>query len=509
MNIGDWTTKRAMLQPDSTIIISDDGRAYTYEEFNRRVNRVANALPGIGVTRGERIAVLFPNNPEFLEVLFATAKTGAIMVPLNYRLSPSELAYILDDCGAKALAYTPEFSEQVQVLKNVVEGVEKYVSVGAGEVEGSIDYEEWISGSLESEPTTEAEVTMDDSHFLMYTAGTTGTPKGAIITHNNTHWNAINALLAYMLSKKETNLVAAPLYHIAGLSAGATPTIFSGGRVILCRFFDPDKVLEMIENHRVTTMFGIPSMFRMMSISERFDKTDFSSVRFLIAGGAPCPVPLIEKYLSKGVTFDQGYGLTETAPGVTALPEEDALRKRGSAGKPLFYVDVEIVDDDQMVVPPGEVGEIQIKGPNVFKGYWNMPEETEEALKFGWLHTGDIGYFDSEGYLYVTDRKKDMIISGGENIYPAEVENVIRTHPKIADVGVVGMPDEKWGEVPLAVLIRKTGEDLDEDELTEYCQERLAHYKTPRKFIFVDDLPRTSTGKIIKKDLRSKYVQGV
>lgn len=505
MNIGEWTTKRAMLQPDSTVIISDDGRTFTYGEFNSRVNSAANAMPGMGVSRGDRIAVLLPNVPEFLELWFATAKTGAIMVPLNYRLAPPEIEYILEDCGATALAYAPDFAEQVEEIRSRAKDVNTYLCVGGEGQEDDLVYDDWVSKALETEPATDPKPTLDDPHFIMYTSGTTGHPKGAILTHGNTHWNAINGVLAYQLSQNETNLVATPLYHIAGLSAGATPTIFSGGRVILMKYFNPDEALRMIESHKVTSMFGIPSMFQMMADCEHFDTTDFTSVRFLIVGGAPCPVPLIERYLSKGVAFNQGYGLTETAPGVTALPVEDALRKRGSAGKPLFYVDVDIVDDADMQVDRGELGEIVIQGSNVFQGYWNKPRETEEALKYGWFHTGDVGYFDSEGYLYVTDRKGDMIISGGENIYPVEVENVIRSNPKVADVGVVGLPDPAWGESPLAVVVLKSGERATTEELIEYCRDKLARFKTPKKVVFADDLPRNSTGKVLKKELREKY----
>lgn len=507
MNIGDWLTKRAMLSPDAASVISDDGRTYTYGEFDKRVNRLASALPGVGVNHGDRIAVLFPNNPEFLEILFGAAKIGAIMVPLNYRLTPPELAYIVNDCGATALAYTPDFVEQAGALKSMVKDVKTFIRVGEETEEDEIDYGRWVSQYPDTRPGVRKEVSPDDPHFIMYTSGTTGRPKGAILTHANTSWNAINAVLAYGLSQKDTNLISTPLYHIGGLSAGATPTIFSGGKVILNRFFQPDRTLRMIESHRVTIMFGIPTMFHMMAGSELFDDIDFSSVRFLIAGGAPCPVPLIEKYLAKGVTFNQGYGLTEAAPGVTALDDEDSLRKRGSAGKPLFFVDVDIVDDDNMEVPTGEIGEIVIKGPNVFKGYWNMPEETEQVIRYGWLHSGDLGYLDNEGYLYVKDRKKDMLISGGENVYPVEVENVLLAHPKVEEVAVIGMPDEKWGEAPLAIVVTKAAETLSEDELIEFCRDKLARFKTPRKVVFRESLPRNPTGKVLKRKLRAQFTE--
>jgi fatty-acyl-CoA synthase len=329
-----------------------------------------------------------------------------------------------------------------------------------------------------------------------------------VLTHGNTQWNGVNAILTYSLSKEDINLVAAPLFHIGGLSAAATPIIYSGGTVVLTRFFVPDQVIDAIAKHRVTTMFGIPVMFLLMSMSEKFEGGDFSSIRVMIAGGAPCPVPLIEKYQEKGVLFSQGYGLTETAPAVSALPEDDVHRKRGSAGKQLFHVDIRIFDEDDNELPAGEMGEIVIKGPNVFKEYWNMPEETAAALRNGWFHTGDMGRFDEEDYLWIVDRKKDMIISGGENIYPAEVEDCIHAHPKVADVGVVGMPDQKWGEAPLALVVVMPGEEVSEEEIIAFTRERLASFKRPKKVIFVEELPRTPTGKILKKDLRAKYVEG-
>jgi fatty-acyl-CoA synthase len=506
MNVGQWVSKYAELQPDATMLVCDDGRSYTYEEFNGRVNRLANALPGAGIGRTDRVAALFPNNPEFLELLFATGKLGVIMVPLNFRLAPPELAFILNDCSAKVLLYTPEFAFQAGELKKLDTCIERFICVGEGGVEGDAEYEGWLAGYPDTEPEVEEEVTLEDPHFIMYTSGTTGRPKGAILTHGNTQWNAINGVLLYMLSEKETNLVAAPLFHIGGLSAGATPTIYGGGKVVLSRFFVPDQVLETIEREKVSTMFGIPVMFLMMSMSERFESTDFSSMRFFIAGGAPCPVPLIERYLEKGVTFNQGYGLTETAPAVSALPEEDALRKRGSAGKPVFHTDVKIFDEEDNEVARGDMGEIVVRGPNVFKGYWNMPEETEKTLKGGWFHTGDMGRFDEEGYLYIVDRKKDMIISGGENIYPAEVEDVLHGHPGVADVGVIGMRDPKWGECPLAMVVKAEGMEVTETEVIEFCGGRLARYKVPKQVIFVPELPRTPTGKILKKELRSEYL---
>lgn len=507
MNVGEWTTIRARLKPKHDFVICDDGRTFNNVEFNERVNRLANALPSLGVRRGDRVAALFPNISEFLELLYAAGKLGVIMVPLNFRLAVPELAYILDDCGARVLIYSSDFAFQAAELKNLSSGVEHYIAVGPGN-EGDADYEEWVSSFPATEPEVAEEVTLDDPLFIMYTSGTTGRPKGAVLTHGNTQWNSIHGILLYEICDKDINLVCAPLFHIGGLSAAATPTIYSGGSCVLTRFFNPDQVLDYVEQYRITTMFGIPIMFLLMSMSPKFETADLSSIRGMIAGGAPCPVPLIEKYQEKGVQFAQGYGLTETAPAVSALGEEDALSKRGSAGLPCFHVEIKIFDIDDNELPQGEMGEIVVRGPNVFTGYWNMPEETEQALRHGWFHTGDMGRIDEEGYLYILDRKKDMIISGGENIYPAEVEDCIHAHPKVADVGVIGMHDTKWGEAPLALVVTAPGEELTEEEVIEFCQGKLARYKTPKKVIFVEELPRTPTGKILKKDLRAQYVEG-
>lgn len=273
------------------------------------------------------------------------------------------------------------------------------------------------------------------------------------------------------------------------------------------RFFDPAQALKLIEENQVNTIFGIPVMFLMMSQMPEFQDTDFSSVKFFLVGGSPCPKAIIESFQEKGVVFNQGYGMTETATGVTALGSEDSLRKLGSCGKPLFHTDIRLVDPVGNDVAQGEKGEVLIKSPTVIKEYWRRPEESASTIIDGWLHSGDIGYMDEEGYLYLVDRSKDMYISGGENVYPAEVEDILMSHDAVADAGVIGIPDEKWVEVGLAVLVKAPEADVTEEEIIEYCKGKLAGYKRPRKVIFIDQLPRTLTGKILKKDLRSTYIK--
>lgn len=297
----------------------------------------------------------------------------------------------------------------------------------------------------------------------------------------------------------------ARLFHIGGLAVSAFPILYVGGVLTIQRFFNPVETLQIIERDGVTLMFGIPVMFLLMTQVPEFDTTDYASVRFFIAGGAPCPRPLIETWQKHGINFNQGYGMTETATAITALRTEDALRKLGSCGKPVFHTDIRIVDTEGSDLPRGEMGEVWVKGPNVIREYWRLPEATAESITDGWLHTGDMGYIDDEGYLFLVDRRKDMYISGGENVYPAEVEDVLMGFGKVADVGVIGVSDEKWGEVGLAVVVPTPGVEVSEEEVIEFCRGKLAKYKIPKRVAFVEALPRTATGKILKKELKAQF----
>jgi len=341
----------------------------------------------------------------------------------------------------------------------------------------------------------------------MYTSGTTGRPKGAVVLQHNIQWNCINSVGVYSMSSADVQIVCAPMFHVGGLGVSAIPSLYLGCKMVIQRFFDPSGIFRLIEQEKATIMFGIPVMFLFMTQVPEFETADISSLRFFLAGGSPCPRPLIETYMKRGVTFSQGYGMTETAPAITVLRTGDALRKLGSCGKPVFHLDIRIVDMEGNTLPRGETGEVLVKGPNVIREYWRRPEATAESIVDGWLHTGDMGYFDEEGYLYLIDRKKDMYISGGENVYPAEIEDAIMGLDKVGDVGVIGIPDEKWGEVGMAVVVPKPGEEIDEKDVVEFCKGRLAKYKVPKKVVFAEDLPRTATGKILKKELKAKYIR--
>jgi fatty-acyl-CoA synthase len=466
---------------------------------------VANFLRNIGVCKGDRVAVLLMNCLEFMEIYFAANKIGAIFSPMNFRLTVSELSYILADAVPSVLFYGCEFQEASDQLKDRLK-INNYVVVGLSkqETDGKDRFYETI---LEEYPDTEPRVSvnLEDPHLLMYTSGTTGNPKGAVITHSNTLWNSLNGQLAYPLSSDDITLVVAPLFHMGALNIFTTPTIHRGGTIYIEKKFDAEDILKVIENEQITTMFGAPTMFQMMMHAGNFDKSDLSSLKFLFVGGAPCPLAIIEAYNRKGVKVGQGYGLTETSPFVCLLPIEDSVRKIGSVGPPVLHVEVKIIDEHGNELGLNQVGEIITKGPHVFKEYWNLLDQTREAIVDGWFHTGDLGKMDEEGYYYLVDRKKDMIISGGENIYPAEVEKVLYQHPDVLDVAIIGIPDTKWGECPLAVIVAEQGADVTVEEIINYCQRNLASYKLPKAVVFVTELPRTPTGKVRKNILRQEY----
>jgi fatty-acyl-CoA synthase len=498
--IGSWIRKWAEVKPEHTAWISE-GRSYSYFEANSRINRVASVLSREGVAKGDRVAVLLYNGSEFLEVFFACAKIGAIFVPINFRLTPSEAAYILENCAARILFCDLGLSPPVAEMAAAVPGL-RSVTVGESSSGDDNSYESLVAGGADVEP--EDGVTLDDYQLIMYTSGTTGRPKGALISHGNTYFNSVNGHLAYPILSTDVTYVVAPLFHIGALNIFTTPTIQAGGTVVLERSFDPATTLDAIESRRVTTMFGPPTMFQMMLEAPNWTTADLSSLRFLFAGGAPCPLELIRTYNARGIALAQGFGLTETSPFVTLLPIEDAIRKVGSLGIPVFHSDVCVVDESDNRLGRNELGELLTRGPHVFQAYWNNLDATREAITDGWFRTGDIGYQDEEGYYYLVDRKKDMIISGGENIYPVELERVLETHPAVGEVVVIGVPDAKWGEVPRAVVVRRTDMAVDEDELVEFLRTRVAPYKLPKSVVFVDSLPRSATGKVRKADLRKQ-----
>lgn len=505
MNIGEWTTKWAELEPDQPCIVSSE-TSLTKKEFNNRINKLSHALLAMGIRKGDRVAVLMGNSNVFLEILFAGAKIGAIVVPLNYRLAVHELTYIINNAMPSLLFYSPGFQSTVEKARESISGVRLMVNE-LGNQGDDVSYEEWIASHADVEPATQSLVDLEDPLFIMYTSGTTGKPKGAVNTHGNVQWSAVNYRQMYQVDTNDVFACCAPFFHTGGLCSCATPALYSGAKLAIQRAFEPVGLLKMIEREKATVMLGIPTMYQFMRQTPDFESTDFSSVRYFKVGGSPCPLSLIKAYQKKGIQFTQGYGMTEASI-ISTLKKEDCQTKIGSSGKSMFHVSIRVVDEKFKDVPPNTLGEILVKGPIVMAGYWNNDAANQDAFVDGWLQTGDIGTFDEDGYLYIKDRKKDMYISGGENVYPAEIENVISSMPEVAEVGVVGIPDAKWGEAGLACVKKLQGVDLSMRKILDECGQKLAKYKIPKQVVFMDDLPKTSSGKIVKNELRKQYQDG-
>jgi fatty-acyl-CoA synthase len=506
VNIGEWISKRARLHPERLFLKEEDGREFSNGEFDRRVNRMAHALSELGIVKGERIAALMLNSSEFLELFFACGKTGAIMVPVNFRLAVPELIYILRDCAPRVLIYSSDFTEKIRAIKTAGLPISRYFRHGGDNLPEDPLITDFTTLLPVSEPVPVSELMLDDPLFIMYTSGTTGDPKGAMLSHGNILFGAIHSLVGYGVNKTYKSLVVAPLFHIGALAASATPVIYAGGSLILKSFYNASEVIKLIVEEKINYMFAVPVMFQMMTKSDEWKKADFSHVHFFISGGAPIPIPVIREYQEeKGVGFVQGYGLTETGR-LTSLDLEDSIRKAGSVGKEVFHLQLRIVDQDDRDVAPGEPGEIVVKGPNVFSGYWNKPLETAEAMRGGWFHTGDMGRRDGEGFVYVIGRKQELIISSGENIYPAEVERAIQSLPQVREAAAVAMPDPSRGEVVAAFVMLHEGQFISEEDLINALHGQIACYKIPKRVFFVDDFPRNSTGKILKNELQKQFM---
>nr|WP_239522181.1 long-chain fatty acid--CoA ligase [Geodermatophilus sabuli] len=482
-----------------------EGVTTSHAGFAERVRRAAGALAALGVRAGERVAWTGGNHPSALETLYACGQLGAVWVPVNARLTVPEAQYVLEHSGASVLVHGRDHGELADALRDRLAGVRAFVAAEPPVAGGadSLPYEELLA---EGPPEARDEpVALEDPCLVMYTSGTTGRPKGAVLTHGNMTWNATNQLLGMDLAADERTLALAPLFHIGGLNGTVNPTLLRGGCAVVVRRFDPAETLQVIEEQRVNSFFAVPTMLDAMSREPGFATRDLTALRTIGAAGAAVPLPTLRTWLDRGVTMQQCYGMTEAAPGCTVLDPADAERKVGSAGKPLFFTDLRVLRPDGTDAGVDEVGEVVVSGPNVMAGYWEDPEQTAAVLRDGWYHTGDAGSLDAEGYLYIRDRYKDMIISGGENVYPAEVESALLELPGVLEAAVIGVPDERWGEVGLAVVVPAPGAPEDPDGVRAALRERLAGFKVPRHVEFVDELPKTATGKIRKPDLRSRF----
>lgn len=514
MYIGDYLGRREIYSPDKLAFI-DYGKSpelrLTWREFNARANRLANWLQSsAGVDKGDRVAILARDGIEHLDCFHACSKLGAIHTALNWRLHWRELANLIEVTTPKVLIYSADFesmaAEIQQEFAQASSPLKYFVHLDGAGIAGSLQYDDLLAASS-TEPVTCETLEAEDTACLLFTGGTTGMPKGAQISHRMICWNALNTII-HDLTHNDIYLNVYPLFHAGGLFAYISSQTILGNTTILINQFQPELVLDLIEKEKVTVFAGVPTMYQMLTQAKNWETADLSSLRFCTSGGASLPVPLVEKYTAeKKIRFKQGFGMTEFGPGLFALAPEDAIRKAGSIGRPNFFVDVRVLGEDNQRLGPGEPGELVLKGPSVFSGYYNNPQASQAAFdKDGWFHTGDIVSYDKEWYFYVIDRKKDMFISGGENIYPVEIESVLYRHPAVHMCAVVGLPDPKWGEVGTACVVLKPGESVSEEALLEHLRAHLARYKVPKSVVFLEALPLSGMGKILKRELRDELI---
>ena len=509
--IGYQLSINASRYPDA-IALAFGARRYAYAEFNARACRVANGLTALGVGRGDRIATLVHNCNQFLEMFFAAAKLGAVFVPINFRLAAREVALVISACGPRVLLAGNDFAAMVAELKNQVPFPEHLVwvddSFPADRKDGSDSpYERWLHVHPAEEP--EVVIGADDVEMLMHSSGTTGTPKGIIYTHATTLASSMAKIIDFGLTQSDSTVVFGPLFHAGPLLDLALPLLLRGGRVVLgpSRQFDPARLLRTVADERATLVPIYPTMLRRVLALEDLDRFDLTSLRLMVTGGEAVPLPVLQGVYDRfpHVGFINTYGSTESGPVTTFLSPAESVRKMGSVGLPSVGVEVRMVDKQGQVLGAGLVGELLVRSPFVCRGYWNQPAATAESLRNGWWYTGDLALRDEEGYIWITGRRKDMIKSGTENIYPIEVEQVIATLAGVTEVGVIGVPDEEWGESVAAFVVRAPGASLDAAAIVEYCRRQLASYKKPRHVLFVDSLPRNTTNKVSKIALRAQF----
>ena len=504
MNVGSLLTIQANKFPDRTALIHENQR-FTYREFNRRSNQIANALLGFGLQKGDRVATLLFNSSELVEVFMGTAKVGGVFTPINFRLAADEVIYLVNHSDARVFVFGEEFFSQAGNILSQLSKVEKFISVGKAAFPRVVEYESLLEGSRAEEPAIA--VSEEDECQMLYTSGTTGRPKGAVLTHGNVLWNLVNTLLAREDKEGEIALVTGPLYHAAALNNHFLIRLALAGASVLMKHFDPRIFMEIIQQEKVNVISGAPAMFHLLLSLPGVERYDTRSITRCTLGSSTLPdetkKKLMRLFPNAGGIYDV-YGATEVSPTLSILKAADSFRKTACVGPAVPFMEVRIVDSQDREVPRGEPGEIICRGPNVMKGYYQDPEGTAEALKGGWLHTGDIGRMDEEGFVYIVDRKKDMIISGGENIYPREIEELLYHHFKIREAAVVGIPDPLWGESVKAFVALKGGMTMSEEEVIEYCKAHLASYKKPKQVEFIDSLPRNPSGKVLKNLLRGE-----
>jgi fatty-acyl-CoA synthase len=507
MYIGDYLARRELYSPDKLAFI-DAGKnpewRLTYREANQRANKLANWFKSQGMGKGDRVAILAKDGYEHLDVFFACSKLGAIHTALNWRLHWQELLDIIKNTTPKILIFSDDF------LENVIQLTAEYplttLHLDGDGTHNSLHFESALQSAPDSAVTCET-LEAEDTAALIFTGGTTGLPKAAEVSHRMIVWNTLNTVI-HDITHNDIYLNVFPMFHTGGLFVYTLPQVIFGGTTIIVHEFNQEQVLDLLEREKVTVFAAVPTMYQMLTQADNWDQVDLSSLRFCTSGGAPLPVPLVEKYTAeKGIRFKQGFGMTEFGPGIFALAPEDAIRKAGSIGRPNFFVDAQIVDDGGKFLGPNEAGELVLKGPSYCSGYFNDPEATSMTIdKKGFFHTGDIAQYDEEGYFFIVDRKKDMFISGGENVYPAEIEKALYQHPAVHMCAVIGLPDPKWGEVGKACIVLKPGTTATEEEFLKFMADRLAKYKVPKSVSFMDALPISAAGKILKRELRQQFI---
>ncbi len=506
-NIGALLTKRAELNPDREAYVDSSLPVrLTFAQLNERVNQVAAVLLDQGVKPGDRVAIMMMNSAEFFESYFAIAKIGGVVVPLNWRQVADELEFILKDSGSETLIFGNEFMELASDLNSRGDKTDiknwLHSSEAGGETHFAQDYEALRNAATTDEP--ELGGYDDDLLYIMYTSGTTGLPKGVVHTHDTTMWALLTFSATADTHDGDRYLAALPMFHVGSLTP-VTMNVYNGTTSVVMREFDPGRAWELMNEEKITTALLVPAMLNFMVQVPNLDRFDYSTLRWIQSGASPLPVSLIQQYADLGVPIHQIYGLTESCGPACLISAEHALSKIGSTGLGFFHTEVKVVDEDGNNCEPDVQGEVWVRGKHIMKEYWNRPDATAETITGdGWLRTGDVAVVDDEGFVYIQDRIKDMIISGGENVYPAEIENVILSHPEVAEVAVIGQPSERWGESPFAVVVKKE-DTLTEDDVLKYCDGKLARFKLPKGAAFIDVIPRNANGKVLKRLLREEF----
>ncbi len=511
-NIGALLRKRALITPQREVFVEfERGRRFNFEQVNARCNQTANMLLDRGLVKGDRVAILAKNSIEYVDTYFACAKIGCIVVPVNWRLVAPEIAYILADSGAKALVYDAEFEPALSEARDragsdiAIEHWLRIEDAGSDPApDSALSYQSLMDAAASTEPTLGA--ADDDLLFIMYTSGTTGHPKGVMHSHRAMLWSHLTSLTTSDIRGDDRYMLPLPMFHIAGLNP-VSIVVHRGAAGVIMRDMDMVAMFKCIDQERVSIFTSVPVLLQFMLDTPERKDYDLSSVRWISTGAAPVPVSLLQKYEAEGIAIHQAYGLTEACgPGTLLLPE-DAEAKVGSCGRPQMHTEAKLVDYQGNDIPRGsdEPGEILLSGPHMMLGYWNKPDATADTLVDGWLHTGDVATWDEQGFFTICDRKKDMIISGGENIYPAEIENALAACPDVQEAAVIGIPSEKWGETPLAIVVTAPDCSTTPESLQAWCSEQLAGYKVPRVYEFVDTLPRNASGKLNKPQLRERF----